>query len=697
VTWLAPRPDTIPAELRRRPWVLWASEPDESGGKPRKVPRRIAYPNRAASSVDSASWGTFSDACEAYSALTEDRRWAPLRIAGIGVVLVGNGLVCVDLDGAITPEGLTPAAATIVREVPTFTEVSASGHGLHLWVSGTLARAVTSRTLEAWDRGRYVCVTGERYPGTPPDVEPSPRLIKLLDEASMPEPHTVGPVRKGAGPLRVRRQTPIAEGSRDTSLFRIAAGLVAQGTSGDALVTALMEANARLCNPQCPRPKCAASPDPRVAMKRDPDQASTIAGGLATMRPPPPSEPYRFASAFPADHFVTAFMDYAAECTDAAHEFFEAGGLVCLATVTPNVRARLRQYPNGLPTALYAMLIGDSTRSRKSTAKNLVKDLLHRVLPDALLAEHSSPEAFVEQLAERSGDSTAWLIDEIGETIDRLHHQTYLAGLRGILLELYEGGDYTYKRTTKKRKGGQSVKDELRIEQVHLSVLGCTTPSLFEILTARDINSGFLARFAVVMPERKPARRPFYEAGEGDERARNLLTKRLHEIMVWAASAVRRVSFEDDALVLIDRFCEQLEDDEGPDRAAAMLQRLGAMTIKLAMLAAIGRPEAPDHDALVVSPQDAEIAVTVATRWKRYALAVADRVGENELERTIERCLSCARKRGPRVNRREVARAVHLAKDVLDKVQATLEDRGHIAVTVAKQSGPDSTTWAVLD
>jgi Protein of unknown function (DUF3987) len=432
------------------------------------------------------------------------------------------------------------------------------------------------------------------------------------------------------------------------------------------------------------------------AAGRDEDAASVA---LPTASPTP-IEPYRFAAAFPADHFVTAFIDYAAECTDAAHEFFEAGGLVCLATVTPNVRARLRQYPNGLPTALYAMLIGDSTRSRKSTAKNLVKDLLHRVLPDALLAEHASPEAFVEQLAERSGDSTAWLIDEIGETIDRLHHQTYLAGLRGLLLELYEGGDYTFKRTTKRTKDGEPVKDELRIEQAHLSVLGCTTPSLFEILTARDINSGFLARFALVMPERKPARRPFYEAGEGDERARNLLTTRLHAIMVWAASATRRVSFEADALVIIDRFCEQLESEDGPDRAAAMLQRLGAMTIKLAMLAAIGRAGATDHEALAVSPQDAEIAVTVATHWKCYALAVADRVGENELERTIERCLSYARKRGPHVNRRDVARVVHLAKDLLDKVQATLEDRGHIAVTVTRGervSGPDSTMWAVLD
>jgi hypothetical protein len=247
--WLSPHPDAIPREIRRRPWLLWASIPDPSGGKPKKVPRQIAYPMRAASSTDPATWGSFDDAVEAHSALTEDPRWAPLRIAGIGCVLVGDGLVCVDLDGALTPEGLTLAAARIVREVPTFTEVSPSGRGLHLWVLGELARALTSRTLEAYDRARYIAVTGERYPGTPPDVEPSPRLIALLDEASKPEAPPAAIAAARAGPVRVRRQMPIQEGTRDNDLFRIAAALVAEGARGAALLQALLDANARLCQP----------------------------------------------------------------------------------------------------------------------------------------------------------------------------------------------------------------------------------------------------------------------------------------------------------------------------------------------------------------------------------------------------------------------------------------------------------------
>jgi Primase C terminal 1 (PriCT-1) len=257
MTLLSVHPETIPAMLRVRPYVLWAAEPDPQGGKDHKVPRRIANPAQRASSTDCETWGTFEDACEAFFALTADPRWAPLRIAGIGVVLLGDGLICLDLDGAVTPGGLTPAAAQIVRAVPTFTEVSPSSGGLHLWIRGQLLRAVVGRTLEAYAWGRFVAVTGQRYPGTPPDVEPAPRLLTILDEISRPAPVRPVPPMEGtdisrhlpAKAPRVRRQTPILQGTRDNSLFRIAARLVAEGAQGPALLAALREANARLCQP----------------------------------------------------------------------------------------------------------------------------------------------------------------------------------------------------------------------------------------------------------------------------------------------------------------------------------------------------------------------------------------------------------------------------------------------------------------
>jgi hypothetical protein len=223
------------------------------------------------------------------------------------------------------------------------------------------------------------------------------------------------------------------------------------------------------------------------------------------------SAPYTFAPALPPDHFVSVFIRYAAECIDTAHEYFEAVALMLLAVATPKVRARLRQYPGGLPTAFYAILIGDSTRSRKTSTIGLGLDLLEQPVPDCLLAEQASPEAFVEQLAGRSHNSTLWAVDELGETLDKLHHSKYMAGLRGLLLSLYEGRSYRYKRTTKRTKKGEPVEDSLLIDSPNLAVLGATTPSIFEIVTSRDVSSGFMARFAVVMPSGRPVRRGLEE------------------------------------------------------------------------------------------------------------------------------------------------------------------------------------------
>lgn len=249
--WLEFTPDTVPTALRARPWVLCAAEPSPDGGKPRKVPRQIAYPDRNASSTDPATWGSFDDAAEAYFALVHEPRCAHLRIAGAGVVLTGDGLVCVDMDASITPTGLVRAAAELVMNHPSFTEVSVSRTGLHLWVLGTLDRACVGKGIEAYDRGRYIVVTAQRWPGTPPDAEPAPKLIATLNRLFAPEPSREAPTRELSA--RVQRRMPIPEGTRDNSLFRIAASLVAEGRTGAALLTALLEANARLCQPPLPR------------------------------------------------------------------------------------------------------------------------------------------------------------------------------------------------------------------------------------------------------------------------------------------------------------------------------------------------------------------------------------------------------------------------------------------------------------
>src|SRR4029453_12594567 len=199
---------------------------------------------------------------------------------------------------------------------------------------------------------------------------------------------------------------------------------------------------------------------------------------------------------------------------------------------------------------------------------------------------------------------TLWYVDEPGETLDKLHHAKYMAGLRGLLLSLYDGRPYRYKRTTKKTKTGAPVDDSLPIENPNLFVLGSTTEAIFEIVTGRDVSSGFLARFAVVMPTSRPPRMGLSEATEDLTKQRNDLSIWLTKLYQWAKTGPRKVRFTDNALAIVDAFAESIETSAAisNERARAMLQRLNAMTVKLAMLAAAGRPDADKRNALEITP-----------------------------------------------------------------------------------------------
>jgi hypothetical protein len=179
---------------------------------------------------------------------------------------------------------------------------------------------------------------------------------------------------------------------------------------------------------------------------------------------------------------------------------------------------------------------------------------------------------------------------------------------------------------------------------------------------------------------------------------RNALAKWLHEIWTWAQTGPRRVIFVGDVLMVIDRLAQEIESSDLVDdeRSRAMLQRMNALTIKLAMLAAIGRPGAVESKELHVTPEDASWAVAVARRWVAYAVAFGKQVGETEFERLIDRAMRIVRKK-KRVPRRVVAQNVHTAKRTMDDIEATLVDRGEIWVDRVEAKGkPTMVIWEAL-
>lgn len=129
--------------------------------------------------------------------VTDSATWSPIaacradvvagRADGVGIVLTGDGLACLDLDHCRdrATGGLTDEAAAIVADLDTFTEVSRSGTGLHLWFTvpagTTFGRCRTTRPdgqgIELYTAGRYIALTGDRLPGTPATIAPRADVV----------------------------------------------------------------------------------------------------------------------------------------------------------------------------------------------------------------------------------------------------------------------------------------------------------------------------------------------------------------------------------------------------------------------------------------------------------------------------------------------------------------------------------------
>jgi putative DNA primase/helicase len=158
--------ENIPDYFRARPqWVCWKRE--ERDGKSTKVPYQTN--GEPASTTDPSTWTSMLFAAAAY---------IEKRCDGIGYVISADEqIVAVDLDHVINVvDELEPAAAEIVQALDSYTEISPSGEGVHVYAFGTkpgnrCKANVGKFAAEMYDGVRYLTFTGWHVEGTPTTVE----------------------------------------------------------------------------------------------------------------------------------------------------------------------------------------------------------------------------------------------------------------------------------------------------------------------------------------------------------------------------------------------------------------------------------------------------------------------------------------------------------------------------------------------
>jgi primase-polymerase (primpol)-like protein len=139
------RANRLPVELTSRDrWVRRNAQ---------KVPLTIE--GSAASSTKPKTWTSYKKAAASNIGV------------GLGFVL-GDGIGCIDLDHCFINGTLTEWGTEILARIGnTFTEISPSGDGLHLWGLLEEAPGIRRKGVEIYSVGRYITITGKVFNSAP--------------------------------------------------------------------------------------------------------------------------------------------------------------------------------------------------------------------------------------------------------------------------------------------------------------------------------------------------------------------------------------------------------------------------------------------------------------------------------------------------------------------------------------------------
>ena len=246
---LPPSEATLPATLvDRDQWVCWRSE--DRDATTTTVPI-ILGTTRFVSTTDPETWRSFQTAREAATSTP---------VAGLGFVFTAEDpLIGIDLDECRDPETGEPTtrAARIIDQLESYTEVSPSGTGYHILVTGELPEGRNrAGTLELYDRSRFFTVTGDHLDTTPPTIAARSEAVATLHESELPDETTE------ASPETDAAATTAATAKSETSTAPAAANTPAAAAVSDedllkrAQTAANGEKFARLwngiTNPRCP-------------------------------------------------------------------------------------------------------------------------------------------------------------------------------------------------------------------------------------------------------------------------------------------------------------------------------------------------------------------------------------------------------------------------------------------------------------
>lgn len=213
--------DSIPDDLKRIPrWVVYRLRSKRgSGTKLDKIPYQCD--GTPAKTNDPETWADF-DRCIGCVAGLDD--------GGVGFVFDSDqdDVVGVDLDDCVDEDGMLESwAIEVCQAFRSYTELSPSGRGIHLFVRGNLPNCSRKRgKVEMYGKGRFFTVTGRRI-GWATGVERNQAAIDWLAREYL-DAAKVDPQQ-----AKIKRQKPQRLHGDDREVARILSPLLGQARADE--------------------------------------------------------------------------------------------------------------------------------------------------------------------------------------------------------------------------------------------------------------------------------------------------------------------------------------------------------------------------------------------------------------------------------------------------------------------------------
>lgn len=395
-----------------------------------------------------------------------------------------------------------------------------------------------------------------------------------------------------------------------------------------------------------------------------------------------------------SDSFVTRYVDYARQRTDAppeAHELMSIGVLSALAG--PKPRLPLATSIDGVPLAIWTLYCVNSTEGRKTTTINLALDMVIETMGrEGVLYWEGSPQGILQRLQVRDGMPAVFARDEYSGLLGQMNRAGgHMAGLAQMFIRAYDGVPLENVRT-RKRENGKLQDDTDRVIQPYLVKLCASTwDSFVTRATIDNVLDGFLARFAVF-------------SGTADPQPQKKVTPELRTLRLSLirhaqefhekCRHIQSVDVDEDVLALawdLEReWSKTAVESSRPEAAGPALKRLAETVLKAAGLLAID--EARLRQVAVIRGHHFEAARQIGGRWLKSTLKLIDALGRSEFQKNCESVLATIRQNPGGLKVREVYRKHRRLNtrefaDVLSALQT--QDEINVTETDSKK-GPAS-------